>query len=184
MLNWIVWNRTIFIKLDLALNNLQRLISHKTQPTIQPTSQPIPPSLSLSLCATPQTFLTFFPFLVVFVSLTLSILSHVFSVYIFFIYSLSLSRFSFSHSPSPFSDFFLFSICFYLYFFFVFPPSHVFLVDIFFHISLFSFRINSQPLSVIIQKLNSNRHCTCVFVWVHFQCFSFHCFWVYRFCLA
>ena len=33
MLNWIVWNRTdIYIKTDLALNNLQRLICHKTQP--------------------------------------------------------------------------------------------------------------------------------------------------------
>ena len=35
MLNWIVWNRTIFIKMDLALNNLQRLICHKTQITNQ-----------------------------------------------------------------------------------------------------------------------------------------------------
>ena len=35
MLNWIVWNRTIFIKMDLALNNLQRLIYHKTQTTNQ-----------------------------------------------------------------------------------------------------------------------------------------------------
>ena len=33
MLNWIVWNWTIFIKMDLALNNLQRLIYHKTQAT-------------------------------------------------------------------------------------------------------------------------------------------------------
>ena len=37
MLNWIVWNRTILIKMDLALNNLQRLICHKTQTTNQPT---------------------------------------------------------------------------------------------------------------------------------------------------
>ena len=37
-LNWIVWNRTIFIKIDLALNNLQRLICHKTLNN-QPTSQ-------------------------------------------------------------------------------------------------------------------------------------------------
>ena len=29
ILNWIVWNRTIFIKMDLALNNLQRSICHK-----------------------------------------------------------------------------------------------------------------------------------------------------------
>ena len=30
MLNWIVWNRTdYFHKMDLALNNLQRLICHK-----------------------------------------------------------------------------------------------------------------------------------------------------------
>ena len=35
ILNWIVWNRTIFIKMDLALNNLQRLICHKTQTTNQ-----------------------------------------------------------------------------------------------------------------------------------------------------
>ena len=34
MLNWIAWNKSIFIKMDLALNNLQRLICHKTQPTI------------------------------------------------------------------------------------------------------------------------------------------------------
>ena len=34
MLNWIVWNRTDFcLKLDLTLNNLQRLICHKTQTT-------------------------------------------------------------------------------------------------------------------------------------------------------
>ena len=38
-LNWIVWNRTIFIKMDLALNNLQRLICHKTQTTNQTTEQ-------------------------------------------------------------------------------------------------------------------------------------------------
>ena len=31
MLNWIVWKWTICIKMDLALNNLQRLICHKTQ---------------------------------------------------------------------------------------------------------------------------------------------------------
>ena len=35
MLNGIVWNRTIFIKIDLALNNLQSLICHKTQTTNQ-----------------------------------------------------------------------------------------------------------------------------------------------------
>ena len=33
-LNWIVWNRTICVKMDLALNNLQRLICHKTQATL------------------------------------------------------------------------------------------------------------------------------------------------------
>ena len=32
MLNWIVWNRTIHIKIDLGLNNLQRLICNETQP--------------------------------------------------------------------------------------------------------------------------------------------------------
>ena len=33
MLNWIVWNRTVFcIKMNLALNILQRLICHKTKP--------------------------------------------------------------------------------------------------------------------------------------------------------
>ena len=53
MLNWIVWNETVFflnaelnflkeliicLKMDLALNNLQRLICHKNnQPTNQPT---------------------------------------------------------------------------------------------------------------------------------------------------
>ena len=32
MLNWIVFNRTDYLhKMDLALNNLQRLICHKTQ---------------------------------------------------------------------------------------------------------------------------------------------------------
>ena len=35
MLNWIVWNRTICIKMDVALNNLQRLICYKIQPTKQ-----------------------------------------------------------------------------------------------------------------------------------------------------
>ena len=37
MLNWIVWNRTVFIciKMHLPLNNLQRLICHKIQPTNQ-----------------------------------------------------------------------------------------------------------------------------------------------------
>ena len=40
MLNKIVWNRTIFIEMALALNNLQRFIYHKFQPTNQPTKQP------------------------------------------------------------------------------------------------------------------------------------------------
>ena len=40
ILNWIVWNRTIFIKMDLALNNLQRLICHKTQQTKTKTKWP------------------------------------------------------------------------------------------------------------------------------------------------
>ena len=32
MLNWIVWNGTVYLyKMDLALNNLQRLICHKIQ---------------------------------------------------------------------------------------------------------------------------------------------------------
>ena len=31
MLKWIVWNETICIKMNLALNYLQRLIRHKTQ---------------------------------------------------------------------------------------------------------------------------------------------------------
>ena len=36
MINWIDWNRTdFFIKMDLALNNLQRSICHTTQPTNQ-----------------------------------------------------------------------------------------------------------------------------------------------------
>ena len=33
-LNWTVWNRTDYLyKIGLALNNLQKLICHKTQPT-------------------------------------------------------------------------------------------------------------------------------------------------------
>ena len=37
MLNWIVLNRTDYLhKMDLALNNLQRLICHKTQQTNLP----------------------------------------------------------------------------------------------------------------------------------------------------
>ena len=40
MLNWIVWNKTdYFIKMDLALDNQQRLIRHKTQSTNQTTIQ-------------------------------------------------------------------------------------------------------------------------------------------------
>ena len=35
MLNWIVCNRTICIKINLALNNLQKLIFHKPQTTKQ-----------------------------------------------------------------------------------------------------------------------------------------------------
>ena len=32
MLNWIVWNRTVYLsKIDMALNNQQMLICHKTQ---------------------------------------------------------------------------------------------------------------------------------------------------------
>ena len=38
MLNWIVLNRADYLhKMDLALNNLQMLICHKTQQTNQPT---------------------------------------------------------------------------------------------------------------------------------------------------
>ena len=40
MLNWIVLNLTDYLhKMDLALNNLQKLICHKTQTTTQPTNQ-------------------------------------------------------------------------------------------------------------------------------------------------
>ena len=40
MLNWIVWNRTVHLyKMDLALNNLQRLICHKTQTNEQTAQQ-------------------------------------------------------------------------------------------------------------------------------------------------
>ena len=39
MLNWIVLNRTDYLhKMDLTLNNLQRLICHKTQQTSKPCS--------------------------------------------------------------------------------------------------------------------------------------------------
>ena len=32
MLNWIVWNKTVYFeKMNMALNNLQRLIFHETQ---------------------------------------------------------------------------------------------------------------------------------------------------------
>ena len=31
ILNWIIWNRTVCIKMDLVLNNLQRLMCHKAQ---------------------------------------------------------------------------------------------------------------------------------------------------------
>ena len=32
MLNWIVWKRTVYLlKIDLALDNIQKLICHKTQ---------------------------------------------------------------------------------------------------------------------------------------------------------
>ena len=34
ILNWVVWNRIICIKMDLALNNLQKLICHKKQPSL------------------------------------------------------------------------------------------------------------------------------------------------------
>ena len=38
MLNWIVLYRTDYLhKMDLVLDNLQRLICHKTQPTNQPS---------------------------------------------------------------------------------------------------------------------------------------------------
>ena len=37
MLNWIAWNRTICINMYLALNNLQKLICHKTQPANKPS---------------------------------------------------------------------------------------------------------------------------------------------------
>ena len=40
ILNWIVWNRTIFIKMDLALNILWRLICYKTWITNQPSERP------------------------------------------------------------------------------------------------------------------------------------------------
>ena len=43
MLNWIVRNRTEYcIKMDLVLNNLQRLICNKTKPTNQPIERLLP----------------------------------------------------------------------------------------------------------------------------------------------
>ena len=46
MLNWIVWNRTVYLyKMDLVLINLQWLICHKTQTTNQPQEKKLrPPS--------------------------------------------------------------------------------------------------------------------------------------------
>ena len=42
MLNWIVWNRTDYLKkTDLALNNQQKYIYIENQPTNQPKNQPI-----------------------------------------------------------------------------------------------------------------------------------------------
>ena len=41
ILDWSIWNTTDYLyKMDLALNNLQTLICHKTQSTNQPTDQP------------------------------------------------------------------------------------------------------------------------------------------------
>ena len=48
MLNWIVWNRTIFIKMDLVLNNLQRLICHNPPHLSLASSSPPPHNLSLA----------------------------------------------------------------------------------------------------------------------------------------
>ena len=51
MLNWIVLDRTDYLhKIDLALNNLQKLISHKTQPTNQPTYFILGSKMEFSLC--------------------------------------------------------------------------------------------------------------------------------------
>ena len=42
-LNWIVWNWTVYMyKIDLALNNLQWLICHKTEPNQTKPNQTIP----------------------------------------------------------------------------------------------------------------------------------------------
>ena len=49
MLNWIAWNRTIFIKIDLALNNIKRLIWHKTQPTLLETILHVPGLICLHI---------------------------------------------------------------------------------------------------------------------------------------
>ena len=47
MLDWIVFNGTDYLhEMDLALNNLQRLICHKTQPT-KPNHSPVHPNRSL-----------------------------------------------------------------------------------------------------------------------------------------
>ena len=56
ILNWIVFNRTdyIYIKMDLALNNLQRLISHKTQETNQSESTEFRPDCQGSLQLQPN----------------------------------------------------------------------------------------------------------------------------------
>ena len=42
-LNWIVWNKTVYLykKKDLALINLLKLIYHKSQPTNQTNKQAI-----------------------------------------------------------------------------------------------------------------------------------------------
>ena len=34
MLNWVVWNRTVYLGMDLELNNRQRFKCHKTQTNI------------------------------------------------------------------------------------------------------------------------------------------------------
>ena len=128
MLNWIVLNRTDYLhKMDLALNNIHRLICHKNQPTNQP---------SISLYFFFHAFF-FFPFLCPF---CLS--------FLFFISPL-LSCFHFLHffSFPPFIWSYL-SFLFYVYFFHSFLSFSLsflfflFPLDLFFFILFFSFSLS------------------------------------------
>ena len=164
MLNRIIRYRSIFIKMDLALNNLQRLICHKTQPTNQPAIQR---TIFFFHLLTYLVYFQFFQRLLFSFFLSFFLSFFTFSSFFFlfkkerknelaFFLSLTIYFPSFSFSLLFLCFYSMFFLSFFLSFFHSLPPTHnTYLLDT----TGCEFRLHNYiftlPISNLIQEIRN-----------------------------